>query len=206
MSVAKIDPVETFYSVGSSLVGRIFLFFSAGWVGLLIGVVAESFGTWEDFLTPLNAFPDFLDFTSQDLLMFLFWPLLVLIWAGSENAGLFFFFLFLFTAGFFAMVFSEVPVPLWWLVLVTATSSVPVLAFGGIHWPSVTLLAFFWAGMAPLAWWLLRKYHSGLVETLGNVVQGGLGENEPPPPARRKAPSGTWPEGVEGFEDDDEDS
>jgi hypothetical protein len=53
---------------------------------------------------------------------------------------------------------------------------------------------------------LLRKYHPEVIDAVENVVQGGIGEPAPPPTLRRVAPPGTWPKGVKGFEDDDEQS
>ena len=203
MPVAKIDPVETFYSVGSSLVGRIFLFFSAGWVGLFLGAVAASFGEWQELLNPVGMLNDVIHFIVDEFWLFLVWPLIALFWAAFENVGLFFFLLLFFAVAFLVMVFTEQSALLWWLIVVAVVSTLPLFMGDAFSWPGFTVLAFFWMGFGSLGWWLLRKYHPEVVEVVGNVMQGNPEEKLPPAP-RRKAPPGSWPDGVEGFDEDDE--
>lgn len=71
----KLDPVDAFYSVGSSLIGRCLLFFSSGMVGLALGWVAEGFEDWEDFLHPMEALENTMAGSPGEFLMWLaLWP------------------------------------------------------------------------------------------------------------------------------------
>ena len=102
-------------------------------------------------------------------------------------------------------MFTEQPAPLWWLIIVAVVSTLPLFMIDNFSWPGFTVLAFFWVGLVSLGWWLLRKYHPEVIDVVEKVVQGGVGESDQPPTPHRKAPPGTWPDGVEGFEDEDED-
>jgi hypothetical protein len=205
MPVAKIDPVETFYSVGSSLVGRALLFFSAGLVGSLVGRVAALFEEWEDFLQPLEVLSrlSWRGF-AEECWGVILWPAVSILSTAANNVPLFFVLIISVAITFYTLVWTEEPAPFWWLVLASATALVPVFSTeADISWPSVVVLLAFLLGFGFLGWWALRKYHPEVVEVVGNVVKGDPVESPPPPP-RRKAPPGTWPEGVKGFEGEDE--
>lgn len=205
MPLAKIDPVETFYSVGSSLIGRILLFFLAGWVGMLIGRVAYTFYNWDDFLDPAGAIGKlWMGELHTELLALILWPVGVLFLSAQSSVLLFFLLAISIAICFYLLVWTEEPAPLWWLVLVAVTSLVPVFCLDEVRAPAVLVLAIFWIGFGILFWWLLRRYHPEVISAMEKVVQGGLDESAPPPTPRRKAPPGTWPKGVKGFEDDDQ--
>ncbi len=206
---AKIDPVETVYSTGTSLIGRILLFFSAGWVGLLLGRVARAFDDWEDFLHPGSVFGRVFGGLEEELLAMALWPFVALYLTASAHLGLFFLVLIGSAVVFFVLVWTEEPAPLWWLILVAVTSLVPVFGTEDrMAWPAVAVLAVFWIGLGAVGWWVLRAYHPEVVEVVADVVHGRIGKDRPdkgpPPTPRRKAPPGTWPKGVAGFEGDDD--
>ncbi len=208
MPVAKLDPVDAFYSVGASLLGRIFLFFSAGWVGIFLARVAVQFREWQDFLNPGEAIGGvFSDFTTEVSVMTL-WPIVALYLAGRDSAALFLCELVVLGVFFYLLVWTEEPTPFWWLILVGVISLIAVLTWEDhFNWVSTLALVVPLSGLGMLGWWALRAYHPELVEKADDVIQGRTGEDAPmrgaPPTPRRKAPPGTWPKGVPGFDDED---
>ena len=204
--MAKIDPVETFYSVGSSLFGRILLFFAAGWVGLLLGRVAAAFQRWDDFLIRGRGFRYLFDDLFVELGSLLFWPIIVLFSTASDNVALFFLLLTVSGVGFFLLVWTEEPVPLCWLAMVAVTSLVPVFVWEPFRVPALLVLVFFWAGLSAAAWWALQRDHPEVIDAVGGMMQGRAAEpdSEADSKPRRKAPPNTWPKGVEGFEEEED--
>ena len=201
MPPPKIDPVEAWHTAGSSLIGRIFLFFSAGWFGLGLGQVANGFSEWKDFLTPWYAFDEMF---AGGLFAFVFWPITVFFLA--KVPVILILALIGLGAAFFVFIYTEEPAPFWWLVIAAIASLGPVVGDVGHEFSlsSWIVLAFFWIGLGFAGWWALRKWHPEIVEKGENLLQGS--DHQPRPQfSRRKAPPDTWGEPVKGWDGDEED-
>ena len=192
----KIDPVEAWTSAGSTLIGRLLLFFSAGWFGLGLGQVANGFVEWSDFLAPWHALDNLFD---GGLFAFVFWPITVFFLA--KIPVLLVVALLGIGAAFFVFVYTEEPAPFWWLVVAAIASVGPVVGDVGHEFslPSWIVLAFFWTGLGFAAWWTLQKWHPEAVETMKGLTRGESARPEPRTP-RRKAPPNTWGKPVQGWD------
>jgi hypothetical protein len=187
----KLDPIDIFVSTSSSMVGRMFQFFAAGWLGLLLGRIAIVFEEPADFLNLADAFSQTFEYTefADEFLLFLFWPFLVIVggfvvWIGLGFAAM----VFMATA-FFTFISDEGPKPIWWLVLVLLTSLLPMWEDGTV-W-SWGVLVFFWIGLGAFGWWALRSYHPEVAETVDDVMHGRKPARRPTAPPK-KAPKNAW--------------
>jgi len=193
---SKIDPIDAWTSAGSSLIGRLLLFFSAGWFGLCLGQVANGFDEWSDFLRPWYAVTDF----DVGLFAFVFWPITVFFLA--KIPVLLIVALLGIGAAFFVFVYTDEPAPFWWLVVAAIASVGPMVGDGAHEFslPFWIVLAFFWTGLGFAAWWTLQKWHPEVVEKLKEVTQGERARPEARTP-RRKAPPNTWGKPVKGWDE-----
>jgi len=179
----KLDPVDAFYSVGSSLLGRWLLFFSSGMVGLALGWVAESFEEWDDFLRPMNALENLISGSPGEFLMWLaLWPVVSM----TTLTRPWFFLIFALTVGvvFVVMIYTEEPAPLWWLGMVAISSLVPAMGedsgdvWNGSSW---LVLGVFWLGLGAAAFYVWRRDYPGgreLFESMAEENEDGSDKGE----------------------------
>jgi len=167
----KFDPIDSFHSVGSTLIGRLFLFYSAGMAGLALGWLAQGFEDWRDFLHPMDVLENLMSGgLGETVMLLLLWPLVSL----GAFASPWFFLIFALTMGvvFLIMVYTEEPAPLWWLGMVAVTSLVPAMGrVSGNGWgaSSWLVLGVFWIGIGSAAFYVWRAdYPAGkeLIERL----------------------------------------
>ena len=162
MAPLKIDPVDTAFSVGTSLVGRVISFFASGWIGFLLGSLAVSFQDFSDLLEAGKIFvAQFSELSGYDALIFVFWPVAILFYMisipfyGIPLA-------IIVATACIRIFFSEDPVLFWILTIVTPLSLGPVLSDG--EYASWVVLGFLWIGLFAAMWWCVQNLHPEWVD------------------------------------------
>lgn len=116
----KLDPIDILGEAGSGLLGRILLFLSVGWVGMLMGIVSASFQDWSDFLAPHETVVGLLDggsFSATEVLLMVFWPFLLIVLSGGLSCFLIPVVGILLLLAFVRFVHDEEQKVFWWLLL-----------------------------------------------------------------------------------------
>lgn len=202
MPQLSIDPIRTYYSVAKSLIGRILLFYIAGWCGVFLGRIAVVFQSWNDFLEPADAFGSvfFGDHSIIiELIMMVAWPMMTAASAAHFSIGLFLVVMPFIVITFVVFIYSEEPPPAWCLAVVAITSVVHVTGFDDANGISWLVLVVFLAGIGSAFWWTLQIYHPELIQTVGDLFRGRSSRPASVLSERHKAPPGTWPDPVEGW-------
>jgi len=202
MAQLSIDPIRTYFNVSKSLVGRILLFYLAGWAGVFLGRLAAVFQEWDDFLEPHEAFIGV--FTPEhsavvEFILMVAWPAMTAGSAAHFSVGLFLLVMPAIVITFVIFIYSEEPPPAWCLALIAVTSTIHVIGFEEATAVSWGVLIVFLAGIGSAFWWTLQVYHPELVETLGDLFRGRSSRPVSVMSERHKAPPGTWPDPVEGW-------
>lgn len=202
MALTSIDPVRTYYRVTASLVGRILLFFAAGWCGVFLGRLAVAVDSWGALADPAavlaGIFGEGLGVIGE-VLVLVFWPVGTAGSAAGVSIWLFLPAMLVLAVTFVVFVYSEEPAPAWWLGLVGFSAVIHVLGAGDAPLVSWLVLAAILAGVGAALWWALLAWHPELVESLGDFLRGRSsrpGYSQ----IRKQAPPGAWPEPVEGWE------
>jgi hypothetical protein len=76
---------------------------------------------------------------------------------------------------------------------------VHVVGFEDATAVSWLVLLFFLGGIGSAFWWTLQIYHPELIQTVGDLFRGRSSRPPSVMSARHKAPPGTWPDPVEGW-------
>lgn len=182
----RFDPVDAFFSVGSTLLGRMLLFFSGGMAGLALGWVAGYCDHWSLFLHPIDTVREAIgsgEAGTAFAWLFL-WPLVSL---GSVAQPWFFVFFALVVVTVFAvLIYSEEPPFLWWLALIAMTSLVPAMS-DLTSWAvsSWVVLGIFWIGLGSIALYFWRADYPGASQQIRRLIENGEVDNR----SGTKAPS-----------------
>lgn len=170
MAWIKIDPVATMGAVGSSLLGRVILYFLAGLAGTSVGLFCGLFEEWGDFLRPLDLLARF-EWDGNIFLVFFWWFFLVF----SIGVGVLVAWPMIATS-FFRMIFTEDPPWLHFLVLVFFAALGPV-----VHaWepPSFLLFFFITIGFVVLGCYFAKRDFPERWEWLVEKFRFGIGKRE----------------------------
>lgn len=175
MAQLSIDPVTNYYRVGQTLLGRVLLFFLAGWCGIFLGRFCATFEKLGDLLRPWEGMSKFFGAgfgVIGELLVMAFWPISTVMSASNINIWLFFLAISVIAIVFVVFIYSEEPAPAWWLGLV---GFVAVMHVAGINNPSVAawiMLSFIITGIGAALYWALRVFHPELCESVGDLLKG----------------------------------
>lgn len=171
----KFDPIDSIAEIGSSLLGRVLLFFSSGWVGVSLGRIAGGFDDWNDFFHSKEVILQAFEFEFEPTL-FILWPLWLPIAYGHLACVLMPFFCLLFFIAFYHFVYDDEPLIVWWLAMVFATTLIPLsedddalswAAMGGI-----------WVLLIIFSWWSIRRWDPEFGERVAWLIRPE--EEEPP--------------------------
>lgn len=145
--------------------GRLFAFLVSGWFGWVLATVSVEFDEWEDFRDPQGAFDHDL---LNPFLLFL-WPLDAMITPPWSVLHLL---LFFGLAGV-ALIYLSTPdpSPIWMIGFAGYGSSIPLIS-DDTAIPSFVVLAFFWAGLGGLGWYVLQARHPVLIEKAARRIRG----------------------------------
>ncbi len=175
MAQLSIDPVTNYYRVAQSLVGRILLFFAAGWCGIFLGRFCLIFEEFGDLVRPWERMENFFGGglgVIGELLIMVFWPVSTISSASGVSIWLFFLALGIIAVVFAVFIYSEEPAPAWWLGLVGMTSILHVIGDDEPALVSWAVLIVVSAGIGAALWWALRIFHPELVESVGDLLRG----------------------------------
>ncbi len=170
MGLLKIDPVDTIYGVGGSLVGRILSFFLSGWLGYLVGGIAISFDSFSDVLDVGEILMTrFSDFSAEDGIIFVFWPVAVLFYIVKIPLYGISLALIVLTAAI-KIIYLDDPILFWMLLIITSISLGPVLSEGH-HLVSCLALLFIWTGLFAGKWWAIQNFHPEWIDWFKQKVR-----------------------------------
>lgn len=194
MPIVSIDPVENYYRVATSLVGRVVLFFSAGWCGLFLARLSVAIDSWRALVEPqvvlVNIFGSGFGIIGE-LLALVFWPVSTAGSSAEISVWFFFFAMMLLAVVFAVFVYSEEPAPAWWLGLTGFVAVVHVVGVGDAALFSWLVLLTIVVGLGAALWWSLLVWHPELVESVSDLFRGRSsrpGYSQ----IRKQAPPGTW--------------
>jgi hypothetical protein len=202
MPLISIDPIENYYRVATSLVGRVMLFFAAGWCGVFLGRLTVAFHSFRDLLDPGQIITEIFGSgygVIGEVLAMVFWPVATAGSAGEVSVWLFLFSMLILAVVFAVFVYSEEPAPAWWLGLVGFSATIHVIGSDDATAVSWLILIVVLAGLGSAFWWSLLVWHPELCESVGDLFRGRSsrpGYSQ----IRKKAPPGAWPEPVDGWE------
>lgn len=175
----RFDPVDAFLSAGSTLLGKVLLFFSAGMAGLALGWVAGYCDSWSVLLHPIDTVEEVIasgEAGTAFAWLFL-WPLVSL--GAAAQPWFFVFFTLVAISVFAVLVYSEEPPFLWWLVLIAVTSLVPAMSdLSGWAVSSWVVLGVFWIGLTLGAIHFWRTDYPGGTEMLSDLTKGAKADEE----------------------------
>jgi hypothetical protein len=175
----RFDPVDAFFSAGSTLVGRMLLFFSAGMAGLALGWVAEYCDHWSIFLHPIDTVEEAIGSgAAGTAFAWLFlWPLVSL--GAAAQPWFFVFFALVAVTVLAILVYSEEPPFLWWLALIAMTSLVPAMSdLSSWAVSSWVVLGIFWIGLGSIALYFWRADYPGGLTMLEELTDDAAVEEE----------------------------
>jgi len=184
----RFDPVDAFLSVGSTLLGKILLFFSAGMAGLALGWVAGYCGRWSVLLHPLGTVEKAVaSGKAGEAFAWLFlWPLVSL--GAAAQPWFFVFFALVVITVFAILVYSEEPPFLWWLILIAVTSLVPAMSdLSSWAMGSWAVLAVFWLGLGLGAIHFWRADYPGGTEISEKLRNDAKADTEEATPSDSKS-------------------
>lgn len=208
MAQLSIDPIQTYYRVAGSLIGRILLYFAAGWSGIFLTRISLGFREPGDLLDWSGLFSGMFDGGwIMELLAMVGWPITAMITSASFSVWLFLPTLLVMAVTFVVFIYTEEPAPAWWIGLTTFVSLIFMISLEDqATWVSWTVLIFILSGLGAAFWWALRVWHPELVESVGALFSG-RGGGKPNPAGysqiRKKAPPGAWGTPLKGWDDND---
>lgn len=153
----SIDPVDNMFGTGTSLLGRVLTAFASGWIGNAVSRVCGSFTSWYDLTHPVEVFSSvFDDFGVEEVLGFVFWPLIVIYYLLKIP----FYVLFLVpvvATCLIRILFTDDPILFWALVVVAVLA--PGLAMSDGNLWSLVPLVLAYTGIGAGLWWALHAEH-----------------------------------------------
>lgn len=176
MAQLSIDPVTNYYRVAQTLVGRILLFFVAGWCGIFLGRISVAFQEFGDLARPWKVMDELIPNDGLgvigEVLIMVFWPVSAMSSASGISVWLFFLAMGVTAITFAVFIYSEEPAPAWWLGLVGFTATLHVIGDEDSAVVSWIILITILTGIGSALWWALRVFHPELVESVGDLLRG----------------------------------
>ena len=206
MAQLSIDPIQTYYRVAGSLIGRILLYFAAGWCGILLARISLGFQEPGDLLDWSGMGSEvFSGGWIMELLAMVGWPITAMMVSAAFSVWLFLLTMLVMAVAFVVFIYTEEPAPAWWIGLTAFVSVIFMIALEKhATWVSWSVLIFILSGLGAAFWWALRVWHPELVESVGALFSG-RGEGRPDPSSysqiRKKAPPGAWGNPLKGWDD-----
>ncbi len=163
----SIDPIQNMFGTGASLFGRVFVAFSAGWLGILLSRICASTTRWEDVYQLHEVISDVLEIGPVEVLFFAFWPLIaiyflmVLPFYGILLVPLL-------ILALYKIIMTDDPILFWGVLIIALLLPGFSFVFGNL-WSLVpfTMLA---SGVGAALWWSLNLEHGEWIDTVQGWV------------------------------------
>lgn len=163
----SIDPIQTMFGTGVSLVGRVLVAFAAGWIGILLSRICAATTEWEEVYQLHEVIGSVLVGGPVEILFFAFWPLI----------GIYFLFVQTFYGillvptlilALYKIVMSDDPILFWGLLIIAVLLPGFSIQFGTL-W-SLVPLTMLTTGLGAGLWWSLKLEHGEWIDTVSDWI------------------------------------